>query len=190
MLKYIKLRNVETTQSRKYNFCRCFFKKDEDQYTDAISCLVTTVQKGFSINKSIKFEVFIHKVDGFPDEKKMEIYNEIQQRTHEQLVSQDSFETLIHKIYLKWVLKFWNLFFLFESLYFVFIFKKSFSYHLTSIYDHSIFEAFSKVVQQQIPQHRQLENLLDYLCNVGSFSPPLLTVWLREITKTSPQSIF
>jgi Ras-related GTP-binding protein C/D len=75
--------------------------KDEDQYTDAISCLVTTIQKGFNINKSIKFEVFIHKVDGFPDEKKMEIYNEIQQRTSEQLMSQDGNDTMIQKIYLK-----------------------------------------------------------------------------------------
>ena len=41
-----------------------------------------------------------------------------------------------------------------------------FSYHLTSIYDHSIFEAFSKVVHKLIPQHRQLEKLLDYLCSV------------------------
>lgn len=35
------------------------------------------------------------------------------------------------------------------------------SFHLTSIYDHSIFEAFSKVVQKLIPQLAALENLLD-----------------------------
>jgi len=34
---------------------------------------------------------------------------------------------------------------------------------LTSIYDHSIFEAFSKVVQKLIPQLPTLENLLDIL---------------------------
>lgn len=37
------------------------------------------------------------------------------------------------------------------------------SYFLTSIYDHSIFEAFSKVVQKLIPQLPTLENLLNYL---------------------------
>lgn len=37
------------------------------------------------------------------------------------------------------------------------------SFHLTSIYDHTIFEAFSKVVQQLIPQHPTLESLLDIL---------------------------
>ncbi|XP_056632460.1 ras-related GTP-binding protein C [Diorhabda sublineata] len=37
------------------------------------------------------------------------------------------------------------------------------SFHLTSIYDHSIFEAFSKVVQKLIPQLPALENLLNIL---------------------------
>jgi len=37
------------------------------------------------------------------------------------------------------------------------------SFHLTSIYDHSILEAFSKVVQTLIPQRALLESLLDLL---------------------------
>jgi len=37
------------------------------------------------------------------------------------------------------------------------------NFHLTSIYDHSVFEAFSKVVQQLIPQLPTLESLLDIL---------------------------
>ena len=37
------------------------------------------------------------------------------------------------------------------------------SFYLTSIYDHSIFEAFSKVIQKLIPQLATLENLLDIL---------------------------
>jgi hypothetical protein len=41
-----------------------------------------------------------------------------------------------------------------------------FSYHLTSIYDHSIFEAFSKVVQKLIPQLPALENLLNVFISV------------------------
>lgn len=35
------------------------------------------------------------------------------------------------------------------------------SFYLTSIYDHSIFEAFSKVIQQLIPELPTLESLLD-----------------------------
>lgn len=50
------------------------------------------------------------------------------------------------------------------------------SFHLTSIYDYSIFEAFSKVVQKLIPQLPKLENLLNlfivvsacyFCCNFG-----------------------
>ncbi|VDM43345.1 unnamed protein product [Toxocara canis] len=41
------------------------------------------------------------------------------------------------------------------------------TYHLTSIYDHSIFEAFSKVVQKLIKQLSTLERLLD-IFNQGS----------------------
>lgn len=39
--------------------------------------------------------------------------------------------------------------------------------NLTSIYDHSIFEAFSKCVQRLIPQLPMLENLLNVFISVG-----------------------
>lgn len=41
------------------------------------------------------------------------------------------------------------------------------SLYLTSIYDHSIFEAFSKVVQKLIPQLPTLENLLNIFVSVS-----------------------
>jgi Ras-related GTP-binding protein C/D len=44
------------------------------------------------------------------------------------------------------------------------------NYHMTSIYDHSIFEAFSKVVQKLIKQLLALESLLDIFNQVlGKF---------------------
>lgn len=43
------------------------------------------------------------------------------------------------------------------------------SFHLTSIYDHSIFEAFSKVVQKLIPQLPTLENLLNIFISVEKY---------------------
>lgn len=42
----------------------------------------------------------------------------------------------------------------------------SFSFYLTSIYDHSIHEAFSKIVQNQIKSLRLLENMLDLVTSV------------------------
>ncbi|QSL65209.1 hypothetical protein MERGE_002516 [Pneumocystis wakefieldiae] len=42
----------------------------------------------------------------------------------------------------------------------------SISFHLTSIFDYSIFEAFSRVIQKLIPQLPTLENLLNIFCSV------------------------
>jgi hypothetical protein len=39
-------------------------------------------------------------------------------------------------------------------------------FYLTSIYDHSIHEAFSKIVQNQMRQLRALENMLDLVTAV------------------------
>ena len=48
------------------------------------------------------------------------------------------------------------------------------AYFLTSIYDHSIFEAFSKVVQKLIPQLPTLENLLNLLVSTCSWEKAFL----------------
>jgi Ras-related GTP-binding protein C/D len=40
-------------------------------------------------------------------------------------------------------------------------------FYLTTIYDHSIFEAFSKVIQKLIVELPTLENLLNNLCSVS-----------------------
>lgn len=42
-------------------------------------------------------------------------------------------------------------------------------YHLTSIYDNSIYEAFSRIIQKLIRELPTLENLLDVLREVGLF---------------------
>ena len=44
--------------------------------------------------------------------------------------------------------------------------KVEVSFYLTSIYDHSIFEAFSKVVQKLIPELPTLEGLLNLFTSV------------------------
>lgn len=104
----------------------------QDDYLEALTKLNQTVVKAYKVNPRIKFEVFIHKVDGVSDDFKMESQRDIHQRATDDL--QDAGLTEIHL-----------------------------SFHLTSIYDHSIFEAFSKVVQKLIPQLPTLENLLNIL---------------------------
>jgi Ras-related GTP-binding protein C/D len=74
--------------------------QNEDLYPDAISCLISTVQKGYSINRSIKFEIFIHKVDGFSEERKMDIHHDMQQKTND-LMIQDGDDSILRKIFLK-----------------------------------------------------------------------------------------
>lgn len=58
------------------------------------------------------------------------------------------------------------------------------SFHLTSIYDHSIFEAFSKVVQKLIPQLPTLENLLNILISVSIIilAPVIVTLACEQRT--------
>jgi Ras-related GTP-binding protein C/D len=108
----------------------------QDDYLEALSKLNQTVTKAFKVNPNIKFEVFIHKVDGVSDDFKMESQRDIHQRANDDL--QDAGYDQIHL-----------------------------TFHLTSIYDHSIFEAFSKVVQKLIPQLPTLENLLNILITVS-----------------------
>lgn len=71
------------------------------------------------------------------------------------------------------ILRKWEVFPTCNSLYASFFFSSSFSFYLTSIYDHSIFEAFSKVVQKLIPQLPTLENLLNIFISVSTQKPIL-----------------
>lgn len=94
-----------------------------------------TVTRAYKVNPNIRFEVFIHKVDGLSDDHKIEAQRDIHQRANDELM-EEGFDSV-------------NL-----------------SFYLTSIYDHSIFEAFSKVVQKLIPQLPTLENLLNIFVSV------------------------
>lgn len=63
------------------------------------------------------------------------------------------------------------------------------SYYLTSIYDHSIFEAFSKVIQKLIPNLAILEAMLNDLCRACRFEKVYLFDVMSKIyiaTDSSP----
>jgi Ras-related GTP-binding protein C/D len=105
----------------------------QDDYRQALIRLHQTLTKAFQVNHNIKFEVFIHKVDGLTDDRKWEAQRDIQAKTTCDLADA-GLEGLLRP-----------------------------SFYLTSIYDHSIFEAFSRVVQKLIPQLPTLENLLNIL---------------------------
>ena len=104
----------------------------QEEYDDALMKLHQTIVKAHQINPHLKFEVFVHKVDGLTDDRKIDTQRIIQQRLTDELEDSGMQEVQPR-------------------------------FHLTSIYDHSVFEAFSKVVQKLIDQLPYLENLLNIL---------------------------
>lgn len=111
----------------------------QDDYTLALERLLFTLSKAYEANPNIRFEVFIHKVDGLSEDNKIETQGEIHQKTN-----QDLMHAKLDNI--------------------------NVCFYLTSIYDHSIFEAFSKVVQKLIPQLPTLENLLNIFISVSNLA--------------------
>ncbi|CAI4222335.1 unnamed protein product [Auanema sp. JU1783] len=108
----------------------------QDDLSEALAKLIEYFTQAYEINKKIKFEVFIHKVDGLTEEGRLDCQFDIFDRVKE----------TFHNMGLQDLQP---------------------TYHLTSIYDHSIFEAFSKVVQNLVTQLPTLERLLD-IFNQGS----------------------
>ena len=57
----------------------------QDDYIDAVVRLGETVSRVYKINPKLKFEVFIHKVDGLTDDTKIETQRDIHQRASDDL---------------------------------------------------------------------------------------------------------
>lgn len=55
---------------------------------EALNKLHLTVTKAYKVNPNIRFEVFIHKVDGLGDDFKMESQRDIHQRATDDLNDQ------------------------------------------------------------------------------------------------------
>ncbi|XP_013385486.1 ras-related GTP-binding protein C [Lingula anatina] len=130
----------------------------QDDYMEALAKLHMTVTRAYKVNPDIKFEVFIHKVDGLSDDHKIETQRDIHQRANDDLA-----DAGLENLHL--------------------------SFYLTSIYDHSIFEAFSKVVQKLIPQLPILENLLNILISNSGIEKAFLFDVVSKIyiaTDSSP----
>eukprot|EP00968_Pinguiococcus_pyrenoidosus_P020495 scaffold2420_cov259-Pinguiococcus_pyrenoidosus.AAC.10 len=107
---------------------------------EALRRIIDTAEAASTINPSVRLHVFIHKVDG-----------ELFPSDDEKLETKTQIVTLINDH-------------LEENNIHI-----SVTYSLTSIYDNSISECFSKVVQELIPSYGVLEKLLDTLnstCNI------------------------
>lgn len=125
----------------------------QDDYNEALHRLFTTVTSAYRVNPTITFEVLIHKVDGLSDDYKSgRLLDDLlifmlrtvlidTQRDVQQRMSDALADAQLEYIHL--------------------------TYYLTSIYDNSIYEAFSKIIQKLIRELPTLENLLNVLCSVS-----------------------
>mmetsp|Transcript_3907 Transcript_3907/g.6286 ORF Transcript_3907/g.6286 Transcript_3907/m.6286 type:complete len:383 (-) Transcript_3907:34-1182(-) len=104
----------------------------QDELQPAISRLVSTIEKAYAVNRRIYFEVFIHKVDGLSEDRKLHLNREVSQQVTKQLTARQLDDA-------------------------------NYAFYLSSIYDQSIYENVSKVVQKLVPSLAILENLLDVL---------------------------
>ena len=120
----------------------------DEPYDHVLQSFTNAVTRALSWNPNIVIEVFINKVDGelfLSDESKYDCRRDIMTQVTDELTDAGVSPDSIH-----------------------------IRYHLTSIYDHSIYEALSRVVQRLIPQLPTLENLLNVLVSTCSMEKAYL----------------
>ncbi|KAM0791757.1 hypothetical protein ACM66B_004024 [Microbotryomycetes sp. NB124-2] len=118
----------------------------QSNLNDMIRKLSLTMQKAYEANPAIQFEIFLHKIDGMSEDYRLDTLQNLRDRLTEELfdISPDLESSM-------------NVF-----------------YHLTSVFDTSIYEALSKVIQKLIPEQGMLERLLDLLCQQCSMDKAFL----------------
>jgi len=120
----------------------------DEPYDQVLASFTNAVTMALELNPNIVIEVFINKVDGelfLSDESKYDCRRDIMTQVTDELTDAGVSPDSIH-----------------------------IRYHLTSIYDHSIYEALSRVVQRLIPQLPTLENLLNVLVSTCSMEKAYL----------------
>jgi Ras-related GTP-binding protein C/D len=105
-----------------------------EMFTESFEYFVQMTKTAYRVNPNIKIDVLIHKVDG-----------DFTTDEHKMETKMDIMHTIN------------------EELANARLSQLRPDFHLTSIYDHSIFEAFSQIVHKLIPQFGLLENLLNGL---------------------------
>mmetsp|Transcript_30840 Transcript_30840/g.50946 ORF Transcript_30840/g.50946 Transcript_30840/m.50946 type:complete len:379 (-) Transcript_30840:114-1250(-) len=120
----------------------------DEPYDHVLQSFTDAVTRAVQVNPHITIEVFINKVDGelfLSDESKYDCRRDIMAQVTDELEEAGVRPEEV-----------------------------SIRYHLTSIYDHSIYEALSRVVQRLIPQLPTLENLLNVLVSTCSMEKAYL----------------
>lgn len=108
-------------------------QEEKEPYNDAILYAKRLIEVAYKANPKISFDILIHKVDGD------RFFDENQKTDIQGLMHGKLMEELQERV------------------------DVPIQFHCTSIYDHTIFEAISKVVQKLLPQLPDLEQCLDAL---------------------------
>jgi Ras-related GTP-binding protein C/D len=122
----------------------------QDDYFEAVARLNATILNLQTTYPNISVNVFVHKVDGLSDDYRVDTYQDIIHRVHDELMDAG-----------------------YDN--------PSVKFHQTSIYDHSIFEAFSSIIQKLIPEIGTLESLLSSLCRTCKMEKAYLFDVLSKI---------
>jgi Ras-related GTP-binding protein C/D len=120
----------------------------DEPYDHVLQSFTSAVTRALEVNPGIAVEVFINKVDGelfLSDESKYDCRRDVMTQVGDELADAGLSPDSIQ-----------------------------IRYHLTSIYDHSIYEALSRVVQRLIAQLPTLENLLNVLVSTCSMEKAYL----------------
>lgn len=121
--------------------CIIFVIDIRDLYNQPISKLVEFIVASHKVKPGISIEVFVHKAEKLQEDDKIENYRQINDRVLDRLID-------INPDY--------------EHL--------PINFHLTSVYDHSLHESFSKVLQKLVESLPYIEELLNVFC-ANSQSP-------------------
>lgn len=133
---------VETLGAPLSQFLTIIFVIDiRDLYNQPISKLVEFIVAAYHENPNVNIEVFVHKAEKLQEDDKIENFRQINERVTDRLLD-------ISPDYEQMPLNF----------------------HLTSVYDHTLHEAFSRVLHKLIDSLPFLEDLLNVFC-ANSQSP-------------------
>lgn len=123
------------------------------------------MNKVWEVNSGIQFEIFLHKIDGMSEDYRLGKFCHPPSTLALKLTDGIGFDFLdtLQNLRDRLTEELFDISPELESSMNVF-------YHLTSVFDTSIYEALSRVVQKLIPEQAMLERLLDLLCQVSLFS--------------------
>jgi len=127
---------VDTLDTPLSEFSSIVFVIDiRDLYQQPIVKLVEFIVAACQINPNINLEVFVHKAEKLQEDDKIENFRQIHERVMDRLVDESpEYEQV------------------------------PLNFHLTSVYDYSLQEAFSRVIHKLIDSLPYLENLLNVFC--------------------------